>query len=726
MLNRTELRRAAIWAGLVGVVFLGERGVGALGEGIELPASDGEAADAYGNSVSVDGGVIAIGAPGYDVDQVELESPTPGTDVGAVYIRRRQGTTTTFDEEQIVNSSTRQTDERFGTSVDLDGDTMIVGAPGYDFGFGPRYKSGRAYIFTRNATQWFQDWSLETFEAVDQDEMGASVAISGDWAVVGAPGADVDFGLGNVSLSFDAGEAHVFRFVSDEWEYVQTLTASDGYDNQRFGAAVAIDGTRIVVGAPGDFQVPTKTTGIVGAGAYVFDLQGNVFVESCKVQSDDFSAGDQFGASVALDGDDLIVGAPGAYEGESFNDGAAYVFRRNVDAWPQQRRLNSGQVAAGNEFGRSVGLSSGVAIAGSPNATVNDFGVSSGIRAGIAEVFRRSGTTWTLTDTLTRSGAPPLDEFGRSVSLDSGLFAVGTPLGHDDQDAEAGIAVAFIDSGNEPPPNTIRSFILPKSLKVTVGPGKRKRPAVKLLAYFDTGPDEVDFLPGGTLTIGPVEISVDEMVSRKKGKLFTFEGQDLKLKILPSKYGTSNAKMVFTLDRDLAGMVDLEGPFELRYEGSGFDARGSVRLANGAFKFGQTAGSLISPELEIRRARANLPGIGRHGFKFVAGFTTTNGTAPDTPPDVTVAFGDVFHATIPGSELTFNAKKQLYTFFGNEGGITEVILDYAKERIAVKGKNVDLGDVPNGPQPLLLILTRDDDERAVLVRSSRTGKALRY
>jgi hypothetical protein len=142
------------------------------------------------------------------------------------------------------------------------------------------------------------------------------------------------------------------------------------------------------------------------------------------------------------------------------------------------------------------------------------------------------------------------------------------------------------------------------------------------------------------------------------------------------------------------------------------------------FKFNQSAGALIAPEIQIRRARANLPGVGRHGFKFVAGFTTVDGTAPDTAPDVTVAFGNVFNATILGSQL--KRKKETWRFNGNAGGITEVILDYAHERVAVKGLNVDLGDVPPGPQPLLLILTRDEDVRAVQVRSSRIGKALRY
>ena len=108
----------------------------------------------------------------------------------------------------------------------------------------------------------------------------------------------------------------------------------------------------------------------------------------------------------------------------------------------------------------------------------------------------------------------------------------------------------------------------------------------------------------------------------------------------------------------------------------------------------------------------------------VAGFTTEDGTAPETAPDVTIAFGDVFHATVPGSQLT--RRGDSYVFSGNVDGIKQVIVDYAKERVRVTGQRVDLGDVPVGEYPLLLILTRAEDERAVLVRATRSSKFLRY
>ena len=91
---------------------------------------------------------------------------------------------------------------------------------------------------------------------------------------------------------------------------------------------------------------------------------------------------------------------------------------------------------------------------------------------------------------------------------------------------------------------------------------------------------------------------------------------------------------------------------------------------------------------------------------------------------MTVAFGDRFSATVPGGSFRSGGNK--LTFKGNAGGITSVVLDYGKERVVIKGRNVDLGSVPGGPVPLLVILTRGDDVRALEVRAVRKGNGLKY
>ena len=135
---------------------------------------------------------------------------------------------------------------------------------------------------------------------------------------------------------------------------------------------------------------------------------------------------------------------------------------------------------------------------------------------------------------------------------------------------------------------------------------------------------------------------------------------------------------------------------------------------------------MIAPEIDIRKAKANLPGVGKHKFKFVAGLAG-DGSLPPQPPDLFVAFGDIFNADLPAAVLTQKGKNFVLGA-QVQGGIQAVTFSPAKERISVRGGNTDIGLVPVGPFPLLLIVKQDGetDVRAVLVRAVRTKKQLKY
>ncbi len=283
--------------------------------------------------------------------------------------------------------------------------------------------------------------------------------------------------------------------------------------------------------------------------------------------------------------------------------------------------------------------------------------------------------------------------------------------------------IALLEGVNVAPRGTIRSFLLPKKISVKVAGAKRGKAGVKASGTFDTGPDDVDLTAPATILVGPRRFDIPGMTSVKGGKRFQFSGDGLVLQVTPSKFGTSKARFKLALKGD-PGAVDVNGEFTLSYVGGGVDAQGTVILANGGFKFGKAAGTLIAPAISIRKAKAKLPGVGRHSFKFVAG-VTGDGSTPGTAPNLRVAFGDIFTADIPSSALVLEGRDFV---LGRdvEGGVEAVSRNFAKERVSVRGGDVDLGGIPEGPIPLLLIFEQGDDVRAVFVRGARKKKILKY
>ena len=185
------------------------------------------------------------------------------------------------------------------------------------------------------------------------------------------------------------------------------LTASDGDNNDFFGISVAIDGDTAVAGAPLDNGDLSNQ-----GAAYVFTRSGTTWTEQQKLTASDGKANDLFGTSVAIDGDTVVAGAPG--DGGTANSGAAYVFTRSGTTWTEQQKLTASDGAANDLFGASVSIDGDTAVVGAPN---DDGGT---INQGAAYVFTRSGTTWTEQQKLTASDGAANDFFGASVAIDRG------------------------------------------------------------------------------------------------------------------------------------------------------------------------------------------------------------------------------------------------------------------------------------------------------------------
>ncbi|MCK4658429.1 MAG: hypothetical protein KAV82_02815, partial [Phycisphaerae bacterium] len=269
-----------------------------------------------------------------------------------------------------------------------------------------------------------EEAKLVAADAAAGDTFGFSVSASEQVALVGARASD--------RAGLDSGAAYVFRRSGVLWEQEACLTASDATDQALFGAAVAIDGVDAVIGAP-----KASVAGKQRGAAYVFQFTDSQWQQQTKLTASDAAIEDMFGLSVSIDGDVVVVGAPGKHDGVGCYCGAAYVFRHNGMVWEQEAKLSAADHAAGDFFGVSVAVSADLIIVGAylhDDGTVWD--------TGAAYVFRHNGSGWEQEAKLTAADHAAGDYFGFSVAASGQVVLVGA-WGDDDDGTDSGSAYMF-------------------------------------------------------------------------------------------------------------------------------------------------------------------------------------------------------------------------------------------------------------------------------------------
>lgn len=398
----------------------------AVGQSAKLIASDGGASDSFGISLAISGDAAIIGALGDDIGA--------NTDQGSAYIFVRSGTTWT--QQAQLTASDGAANDWFGGRVAISGDTAVVGA--FTDDIGANTDQGSVYVFVRSGTTWTQQTQLTAADGSASDRFGFSVAVSGDTAVVGAHWDDIG---GNL----DIGSAYVFVRSGTTWLQQVKLTPSDGAANDQFGVRVALSGDTAVVGANLD-NISASDQG----SAYVFVRSGATWSQQAKLIATDAAANDQFGGSVAVDGDTAIVGAYLDDVGANTDQGSAYVFVRSGTTWTQQAKLTASDGAANDFFG-SVAISGDTVVVG---AYVDD--VVSNTNQGSAYVFVRAGSAWAQQTKLTASDGAANDWFGSSVAVSGDTVLVSAHLDDIDTNADQGSTYVFRFLGNSWTQETMR------------------------------------------------------------------------------------------------------------------------------------------------------------------------------------------------------------------------------------------------------------------------------
>ena len=329
-------------------------GWGNMTQVAKLTSSDN--GEGFGTSVAISGNTIVVGA----ANTSNFAAPATGPGAAYVFVKAAAGWTDATETAKLT-ASDGQNGDAFGNSVAITNSTITVGAFFAADHSGNSF-AGKAYVFVRPRTGWSGNVNerarLLASDSQLLNYMGSSISTNGSSVVVGS------YGHNNFQ-----GAAYVFVEPAGGWaDMTQTaeLTASDGKSSADFGFSAAINGSTVVVGAVNAFS---------GKGAaYVFvePTSGwqNV-TQTAEMRAANASQGDGFGQSVAISGNGVVVGAPGATVGANQGQGAVFVFKKPPAGWKDTTRgseLTASDGTASGNLGVSAAISGFTVVAGAPKS----------------------------------------------------------------------------------------------------------------------------------------------------------------------------------------------------------------------------------------------------------------------------------------------------------------------------------------------------------------------
>jgi len=331
----------------------------------------------FGHAVAISGDTIAIGDPGFGA--------TTGN--GAVFVFRFDGQQ--WNPEAVLLPAAGGTSQVMGSSLALEGNLLIAGAPGANM-------LGSAYVFRRNGTTWSREARLQSPNNTPGNSFGSDVAVQGSTVLIGTSRDD------DPVVGANTGSVYVFNFDGTSWVAGAQLTPSDPVPEGLFGGAVAFDPTSstALIAAPG-----ATVAGIPSVGAaYVFQRNAGNWNELAKLAPNDPATNLFMGSDVDIRSGLAVVGAPSADprpQGPARGgQGAAYVFRFDGSTWIQQAKIIDPNASSLN--GDNLGFSVALDDESSPLIGVPGDETAAGDAAGTARVFDPQ-----ISSEVVRAGVPP-------------------------------------------------------------------------------------------------------------------------------------------------------------------------------------------------------------------------------------------------------------------------------------------------------------------------------
>ena len=442
----------------------------------KLVADDGDSFDWFGSSVAINGDLAVVGA-------IREDGKGINSDSGAVYVFRKSGESWR-QEAKVIGLSTREkhnfghtvktngevfavgvpkggsagngavyffhyadniwrqngaaltvrSGNNFGESIALEKQTIIVGSTGDDNSVideeDERGATGAAYIFRERGGRWEPIAKLLPHDALEGDDFGHAVAINGNTVIVGSP----DHSAGGP----ESGAAYIYTKHSEKWIKQVKLIDIVSSSEDEFGYSVAITDKTAVVGSRQDDRRGINTGSVYVYVSLTDDKGETRWDKQSVLTADDAAVGAQFGHSVAVDKDTILVGAHGM-DDAGIDSGAAYLFVKTSDVWNQQAKISGTGIATGDLFGYSVAINGDLAIVGAHGADRE---------AGAAFIFVRDNATWRQQARLEANDSTPGDAFGYSVAVHQQTVIVGAPK-NDVVGTDAGAAYVFVQQGEK-------------------------------------------------------------------------------------------------------------------------------------------------------------------------------------------------------------------------------------------------------------------------------------
>lgn len=535
----------------------------------------------------------------------------------------------TFQQKLIpTGANARMSNDQFGTSVAISGDYIVVGAPYQDYnesGASAVTNAGAIYVFKRNSGSgiWAQEYKITTSGTsarITNDSFGWSVAISGDTLAASSPWQDYDE-MGNANVT-DAGSVFVYKrnAVNSTWAMEKRIVAQGSYARQAsdlFGYSVSLHTDTLAVGVYGQDYDATGASGtfLANAGAaFVYFRTGSSWTQQARITPTNVAdrvAGDQFGIAVSIFENSIAIGSNfHSYDQTGSNmltrAGAVFIYIRepSTGVWSLQQKLvatGTNGRRASDYFGQSVSIGQNTVAIGAPLQDWDALGAASVTDAGAVFIFTRntSTQTWSLEQKMVGTGINgrvSSDQFGAAVTLGNDSLLVGVKK-HDYDDTGA---VAITDAGSV--------FTLNRSGSVWSQLSRLSDPTIPSLnrlgsinsAYGSSMAISEDH---SIMVIGAPASNIDSTNSIYKtdgGLVFVYESQNglwtLQQKLTPTGTNSRNASDGFGTSVAISGTTIVVGSPRNDFDGNGANA---VTDAGAAFVFVRDSNNVWSQEAKL-------------------------------------------------------------------------------------------------------------------------------
>ncbi|TGM43079.1 hypothetical protein EHQ75_02480 [Leptospira levettii] len=383
-----------------------------------------------------------------------------------------------WETQAYLKASNADANDGFGYSVDISGDTIVVGAAGESSNQttitngnsasadNSATSSGAAYVFHRTGSTWAQEAYLKAPNTETTDFFGTAVAIDGNTILVSAiqedsnqititngPTASID------NSASSSGAVYVFQRTGSTWVQQAYIKPPNAEANDQFGISLSISGDTIVVGAFNEASNQTTITNGTSASAnnsaafagaaYVFQRSGTSWAQQAYLKASNIEANDRFGTSVSISGDTIVVGsgfedsnqttitngATASTDNTASASGAAYVYRRTGSTWAEEAYLKAPNADANDQFGNAVAIDGDTIVVGAFSEASNQTAITNGTTvssdnsatlAGAAYVFQRTGSTWSHQAYLKPPNLGADDRFGNAVAIEGNTILVSS------------------------------------------------------------------------------------------------------------------------------------------------------------------------------------------------------------------------------------------------------------------------------------------------------------